>query len=105
MGRADLTEHRRDNHRLPIGGLVLETAGIIQGGTLRLDIWNAEVRGQIMTDKGSISFRTLIHTDLMTMILDLEPTRRRQPVSDGTRDTGRIHETSVPEGLPGLMIP
>jgi alpha-L-fucosidase 2 len=72
MGRSDVTEHRRDNHRLPIGGLVLETAGIIQEGTLRLDIWNAEVRGQIVTDKGSISFRTLIHTEKMAMILDLE---------------------------------
>ncbi len=73
MGRSDVPEHRRDNQRLPIGGLVLETAGIIQGGTLRLDLRNAEVRGQIMTDKGSISFRTLIHTDLMAMVLDLEP--------------------------------
>ena len=46
MGRADVTEHRRDNARLPIGGLVLTTAGKIQGGTLRLDLWNAEVRGE-----------------------------------------------------------
>ena len=72
MGRADVTEHRRDNNRLPIGGLVLETAGKIQDGTMRLDLWNAEVRGTVTTEKGSIQFRTLIHTDVMAMILDLE---------------------------------
>ena len=27
MGRSDVTEHRRDNARLPIGGLVLTTVG------------------------------------------------------------------------------
>ncbi|MEI7954986.1 MAG: Tat pathway signal sequence domain protein, partial [Verrucomicrobiota bacterium] len=27
MGRSDVTEHRRDNARLPIGGLVLTSAG------------------------------------------------------------------------------
>ncbi|MCY2996190.1 MAG: hypothetical protein NTY19_51325 [Planctomycetota bacterium] len=41
MGRADVTEHRRDNSRLPIGGLVLETSGNIQDGTMRIDLWNA----------------------------------------------------------------
>ena len=74
MGRSDVTEHRRDNNRLPIGGLVLETVGKIQDGTMRLDLWNAEVRGSIITDKGTLEFRTLIHADVMAMILDLEAT-------------------------------
>jgi hypothetical protein len=74
MGRADVTEHRRDNNRLPIGGLVLETVGKIQDGTMRLDLWNAEVRGTVTTDKGTLQFRTLIHTDVLAMILDLETT-------------------------------
>jgi alpha-L-fucosidase 2 len=73
MGRSDVTEHRRDNARLPIGGLVLTTVGKIQGGTMRLDLWNAEVRGTVTTDKGSISFRSLIHTDAMAILIDLEP--------------------------------
>ena len=74
MGRADVTEHRRDNARLPIGGLVLTTIGKIQSGALRLDLWNAEVRGNIQTDKGTISFRSIIHTAEMALFTDLETT-------------------------------
>ena len=40
MGRSDVTEHRRDNARLPIGGLVLTTIGKIEDGTMRLEILN-----------------------------------------------------------------
>ena len=74
MGRSDVTEHRRDNNRLPIGGLVLETIGTIQDGTMRLDLWNAELRGSVTTDKGTLEFRTLIHAEVMAMILDLKAT-------------------------------
>jgi len=74
MGRADVTEHRRDNARLPIGGLVLTTAGAIKGGTLRLDIRDAEVRGELTTDKGKIVFRSFIHTSEMAMLTDIEAT-------------------------------
>ena len=74
MGRADVTEHRRDNARLPIGGLVLTTAGTIQGGRLRLDLWNAEVRGEIRTDKGTLRFRSIIHTREMALFTDIEAT-------------------------------
>jgi alpha-L-fucosidase 2 len=74
MGRADVTEHRRDNARLPIGGLVLTTVGKITGGSMRLDLWNAEVRGNLVTDKGGIDFRAFIHTEKMVMILDVKST-------------------------------
>ena len=74
MGRADVTEHRRDNARLPIGGLVLTTSGKIQGGTMRLDLWNAEVRGAITTDQGSIAFHCFIHASKMVMVADMEGT-------------------------------
>lgn len=72
VGRADVTEHRRDNNRLPIGGLVLETAGRIQDGTLRLLLHDAEVRGTVQTDAGSVAFRALVHTDRMALLLDVE---------------------------------
>ena len=74
MGRSDVTEHRRDNARLPIGGLVLTTIGEIQSGTMRTDLWNAEVTGTVITDKGTISFRSFIHTHEMVLIIDLETT-------------------------------
>ena len=51
MGRSDVTAHRRDNARMPIGGLVLTTVGKIQNGTMRMDLWNAEIRGSVTTDK------------------------------------------------------
>lgn len=72
LGRSDVTSHRRDNSRLPIGGLVLTTAGTITACEMRTDLWNAEVRGTITTDKGSITFRSFIHTHEMGLITDLE---------------------------------
>lgn len=72
MGRSDVTAHRRDNNRLPIGGMVLETIGTIQKGTMRLDLWNAESRGKVVTDKGSISFRTYIHAIEIAMVVEIE---------------------------------
>ncbi len=74
MGRSDVTEHRRDNARLPIGGLVLTSAGKIQGGSMRLDLWNAQVRGTIRTDKGSIDFHCYIHAKKNVMVADSEGT-------------------------------
>jgi len=71
-GRSDVTEHRRDNNRLPVGGLVLETAGAIRDGTMRLDLRNAEVRGTVATAKGSLKFRALVHTDSMALLIELE---------------------------------
>jgi alpha-L-fucosidase 2 len=72
MGRSDVTEHRRDNARLPIGGLVLTTIGAIKESTMRMDLWNAELRGTIRTDKGHIRFRSFIHTHEMVMAIDLQ---------------------------------
>ncbi|NQT88017.1 discoidin domain-containing protein [bacterium] len=81
MGRSDVTEHRRDNARLPIGGLALTTIGKIQKGAMRMDLWNAEVRGTITTDKGTITFRSFIHTDEMALITDVECTEGEEDAS------------------------
>ena len=37
---------------------------------MRLDLWNAEVRGHIKTDKGEIEFRTFTHTDQMVNVFE-----------------------------------
>jgi len=81
MGRSDVTEHRRDNARLPIGGLILTTSGTIQKSSMRMDLWNAEVRGSVTTDKGTITFRSFIHTHDMVMITDLEATKGEKSAS------------------------
>ncbi|MDR1291634.1 MAG: hypothetical protein LBK06_10575, partial [Planctomycetaceae bacterium] len=72
IGRSDVTDHRRDNGRLPIGGMLLKTVGKIQSGTLRTDLWNAEVRGEIITDKGTIKFRAFNHAKEILLIVDCE---------------------------------
>ncbi len=72
VGHSDVTNHRRDNNRLPIGGMVLETVGEIKEGTSHLDLWNAESMGEVLTTKGTIKFRTYIHAIKMVMIVDVE---------------------------------
>ncbi len=72
LGRSDVTDHRRDNGRLPIGGMLLKTAGTIKSGTLRTDLWNAETRGEVVTDKGRIRFRAVDHADDIALLVDLE---------------------------------
>ena len=42
------------------------------GGTLRLDLWNAELRGEIQTDRGSVHVRCLVHADQMITFLHIE---------------------------------
>jgi alpha-L-fucosidase 2 len=106
MGRTDVTQHRRDNARLPIGGLVLNTAGKIQSGTLRMDLWNAEVRGNITTDMGTLKFRTLIHTDEEAMILDLETTDGEKTASfEWLPGHGQDTRNQPPGGRPRFNDP
>jgi hypothetical protein len=102
MGRADVTDHRRDNNRLPIGGLVLTTVGKIQSGNMRLDLWNAEVRGYLTTDKGTIAFRAVIHTAQMVLLADLETTGNEKTAAlawnpakcvDPVRNIARLRST------------
>ena len=72
IGRSDVTDHRRDNARLPIGGLLLQTVGDIRSGKLRTDLWNAEVRGEIKTDKGTIKFSAINHAEEIVLISEFE---------------------------------
>jgi alpha-L-fucosidase 2 len=66
ISRTDVTEHRPGINpslgrcRLPIGHFILKTAGTITAIKLRLDIWNAEISGNITTDKGTISLQSLV---------------------------------------------
>lgn len=72
LGRSDVTDHRRDNGRLPIGGMVLKTAGKIKSGSLRMVLWDAEVCGEVTTDKGVIRFRAMDHSNEMVLLVDLQ---------------------------------
>jgi alpha-L-fucosidase 2 len=59
--------------RLPVGHFVLETEGAITGGTIRLDLWNAEARGIVFTEKGAVDWRTLVHAGDMVFLIELAP--------------------------------
>ena len=72
LGRSDVTDHRRDDGRLPIGGMILKTVGAIKSGTLRTVLWDAEIRGEVVTDKGHIRFRAMVHANEMALLVDLE---------------------------------
>ncbi len=53
IGRTDIYEPCR----LPIGRLLMTPVGTMTGADLRLDLWNAEVHGEIRTDAGLIQLR------------------------------------------------
>lgn len=66
IGRTDVHDHQPDSidplfgkARLPLGYFTLRPAGSIRKVESRLDLWNAEVRATVTTDKGSITLRML----------------------------------------------
>lgn len=66
LGRTDVTDHREGINpsigkaRLPIGRFVLRTSSPIRMIRLRLDLWNAELKGTLYTDGGTIQFQGLV---------------------------------------------
>ncbi len=70
MGRSDVVFA---NSRIPIGELVLKTAGTLQGVDLRLDLWNAELTGSVTTTAGKIGIRSFTHADQMVQVIELRP--------------------------------
>lgn len=78
VGRGDVQNHRRGTDiygisRLPIGHFELHTSGKVEGGNIRLDLWNAEARGTIKTTAGNIQWRSFVHADHMLIVTELEP--------------------------------
>jgi alpha-L-fucosidase 2 len=79
LGRSDLTDHRNEPHpmraraRLPLGRIVLETPAPVSGMDARLDLWNAEVAGSLVTQRGSARFRSFVHADEPVLLVELAP--------------------------------
>lgn len=86
VGRGDVQDHRPleyngfkngtmyARNRLPIGYFELNTVGKITGGSMELDLYNAEATGTIETTAGSIRWRSFVPTDHMVIITEIEPT-------------------------------
>ncbi|MFE6797141.1 glycosyl hydrolase family 95 catalytic domain-containing protein [Paenibacillus chitinolyticus] len=77
MGRTDVTATRTDRDdfkpRVPIGEMNLELAGLIYNPTrLRVDLWNAELRGLLTTTCGEVRIRVLVHAEETVMAIELE---------------------------------
>jgi alpha-L-fucosidase 2 len=106
VGRTDVVDSRPPESwlpahgrcRLPIGHFSLHPVGMIARGTLRTDLWNAEVRGEIETDKGTITVRALAHaTDYdnpfdLFAIQQFNPGRRQPVIVVDVETTGEERE-------------
>ncbi len=79
--RADVQDHRDDSYgwpaysrpRLQIGHFLLHPVGKLTGCSWRKDLWNAELRGTIETDKGTIQIRHFTHAEDMAIVTELTP--------------------------------
>jgi len=79
IGRVDVYDHRTEEQiknkypwpkvRLPIGKLLLSTVGNIKSVNFRTYLWDAEIKGSILTDKGSLDIICYTPTDEKIIIL------------------------------------
>lgn len=77
ISRTDAYDHRNgtsiytSRYRMPNGNFTLDCIADNPKGTMRLDLWNAEVRGHIKTSGGKILFRTFTHAIDEIILLDV----------------------------------
>jgi hypothetical protein len=80
IGRSDVIDQRDyqdvewGKSRLPIGKMLLKAQGRITNATMQLDLWNAEARGTITTEKGSITWRSFVSINPDVIITELTET-------------------------------
>lgn len=60
--------------RLLTGHFALRPEGEITGGTMHLDIWNAETNAEITTTKGTIRLHAYVHANDMVMLVQTHAT-------------------------------
>lgn len=66
IGRSDVVDK---GDRIAIGRFVLQTGGEVSQTSMRLDLWNAEARGELKVDGGAIEWRSFTHAkDLVSTI-------------------------------------
>jgi alpha-L-fucosidase 2 len=75
VGRSDVMIQEKQAYRVPIGDLVLKPVGKITGGEFRQDLWNAEVRGTLRTDKGEIHIRFFTHAIDAVNVIEIKPSQ------------------------------
>ncbi|UKJ07944.1 glycosyl hydrolase family 95 catalytic domain-containing protein [Solitalea lacus] len=75
VGRTDVVDGREGSPafqkaRLPIGHFELRPEGKIIKNTARLYLWNAEANGTIVTDKGTIQWRTYTLSQMNVIVFE-----------------------------------
>ena len=78
VGRTDVMIQEKQAYRVPIGDLVLRPVGKITGGEFRQDLWNAEVRGVLKTDRGEIRIRFFTHANDLVNVIEIKPSQIEQ---------------------------
>lgn len=79
MGHTEVTAKKPGTSgyppRVPVGEFEFEAEGpIYYGTTMRLDLWNAELRADIITTKGKVQLRSFIHSEKMVLVIEIETT-------------------------------
>ena len=80
IGRTDVYDHRTktssayETSRLPIGQLLLTPVGEIIKSDFRCDLWNAEIRGELTTTTGTLSFRCFVPSGEELIVVNLKST-------------------------------
>lgn len=108
ISRTDAYDHRNSTsiytgrYRLPNGNFTLDYAGKNQEGQMRLDLWNAEARAIVKTDKGTIRIRNLTHAQEEVILLEISVEGDEQFKLNWNADTC---QTSRPgeRGKPGTV--
>ena len=78
ISRTDAYDHRNNTsihtgrYRMPNGNFILHYKGNSPKGSMRLDLWNAEVRGAITTSAGKLNFRTFTHASSDVILLEID---------------------------------
>nr|WP_275983900.1 hypothetical protein [Paenibacillus hamazuiensis] len=81
LGRTDVTARRPKGYppRVPVGELHLELAGwYYQPSSIRIDLWNAEMRAEITTTVGTAKVRAFVHSREPVLAVELETSEGEQ---------------------------
>ena len=76
LGRSDVTAHYRipfvdwSIPRIPIGDLLLATEGAVVSESMRLRLYDAEVTGEVVTDRGTVAWRVYTHAVDEVIVLE-----------------------------------
>jgi hypothetical protein len=78
IGRTDVYDHRTampsayETSRLPIGQFLISPKGQVTHCQMRMDLWNAEIRGTITTSLGQIQFRCYTPSSEELILIDVQ---------------------------------